>query len=51
MSFLPEVGHRGEDTASDDVALDLPQPELDLIQPEGEMPVLLLDLSSGSIVI
>ena len=28
-----QVGHRGEDAAGDDVALDLGEPELDLVQP------------------
>ena len=33
--FAGHVGGRGEDAASDDVALDLAKPELDLIQPAG----------------
>src|SRR5579871_3295513 len=31
--FAPQVGHRGEDTAGDDIALDLRKPEFHLVQP------------------
>ena len=33
QELLPEIGHRGEDAARDHIALDLREPELDLIEP------------------
>ena len=31
--FVSQVGNRGENTARDDVALDLSEPDLDLVEP------------------
>jgi integrase len=34
--FSLQVGHRGEHATSDDVSLDLGEPQFDLVQPGGE---------------
>ena len=35
MSFLFRSGNGGEDAAGDDIALDLGEPQLDLVEPRG----------------